>query len=141
MKRLLAYLSLVVFPFSAFAQQGKWEIKWNGKVLITADTENIAAHIKQLKRNDLKQKGFLEIKFNEAIPNAWKRSFILNDESDNELWRKDSTTKMKISIAQLKNIFRGKKQIIIYTTVSPSNPMMMVRMQHIHLCTLKFPNG
>jgi len=67
------------------------------------------------------------------------RSFLLVDESDNEILRADSTLHARISLAELRRLFAGKKQLVIYTTISPLDPNLAIRIRRVHLCTLQLP--
>ena len=122
------------------AQQiDSWKIKLNNKVLLATSKENEKTNIKKISSAELKKNGFLEISFKEASPNTWKRSFLFFDKEDNQLLAIDSVTYTKTHIATLRKLFAGKKEIRIYTTVSPLDPNIAVRVRRVHLCTLQLP--
>ena len=122
------------------AQQiDSWKIKLNNKVLLATSKENEKANTKKISSAELKKNGFLEISFKEASPNTWKRSFLFFDKEDNQLLAIDSVTYTKTHIATLRKLFAGKKEIRIYTTVSPLDPNIAVRVRRVHLCTLQLP--
>jgi hypothetical protein len=139
MKKIALLFALAFLPLIIFSQEGKWEIRFNNRVIISTGTEDKAANTRIVKAREWKRSGYLEIKFLEGSPNAWKRSFILDDENDAQLWTKDSVTYLKISLMQLRQIFSGRKEINIYTIVAPANPQMAARIRRVHLCTLKIP--
>lgn len=139
MQKLVVFLLLGFLSLSVQAQTGKWMIKLNGKVVVATAEENKDVNTKNIKSSEWKKKGYLEILFTENEPNTWKRSFLFNDESDQQLLTKDSVTKVKIPLAELRKTFAGKREVAIYTIVSPLDPTVMIRMKSIHLCTLKLP--
>ena len=116
-----------------------WKIKLNNKQLLATSKENEKANIKKITSAELKNNGYLEISFKESSPNTWKRSFLFFDKEDNQLLAIDSITYTKIQIATLRELFAGKKEIRIYTTVSPLDPNIAVRIRRVHLCTLQLP--
>ncbi len=136
---------LFFIPFLLFAglliqaQTDNWKIKLHGKLLLSASKENEKANCKKVKSSLWNKNGFLEINFNEAGPDTWWRSFLFYDEQDNEIIRKDSTTYYKVSVSELRKLFGGKKEIRLYTTVSPKDPNLAVRIRRVHLCTLRLP--
>ncbi len=137
MKKRSILFVLIFLPLIFFSQEGKWEIRVNNRVIVSTGTEDKTANTRIIKTRDWKRGGYLEIKFTEESPNAWKRSFILDDENDAQLWSGDSVTYLKISLMQLKQIFPGRKEINIYTIVAPANPQMAARIRRMHLCTIK----
>lgn len=140
MQKLVVLLLLGFMSLTGGAQTGKWMIKLNGKAVIATATENKDVNTKKIKSSDWKKKNsFLEIIFTENEPDTWKRSFLFNDEAGQQLMRRDSVTKIKISLTELRKTFAGKKEISIYTIVSPLDPTALIRMRPIHLCTLKLP--
>lgn len=120
--------------------QDSWTIKWNKKTILFANRENEAANTRILKLPDWKRSGNLGIIYKEAEPDTilW-HSFLLFDEEDHQLLSIEKTLIAKIPIAELRKLFTGKKQIKIYTIVSPRNPNIAVRLRRLHLCTLKLP--
>ncbi len=138
MKKLTLLLSMA-FAFSASAQNNSWKIKLNNKSLLSTSKEDETKNIRKISAATWKKNGFLEISFKEAEPGKWYRSFLLYDKEDNELFRKDSTTKLKIAFADLKKLLNGKKELIIYTTIAPTDPTIAIRVRRVHLCTLQFP--
>lgn len=139
MRKLLMAFILFFTVLICQAQGGKWMIKMNNKALVATGTENTAANTKKIRHSDWKKNNYLEIIFTEAEPDAWKRSFLFSDESDEQLMTADSVTKVKIPLARLRNVFAGKKELTIYTIASPADPSVAVRMRRVHLCTLKLP--
>ncbi|MCC7401415.1 MAG: hypothetical protein IT214_08015 [Chitinophagaceae bacterium] len=120
--------------------QESWEIKWKKKTILTADKEDEAANTRKLKRCQWKKNGDLRIIYEEAGQDTllW-HSFLLFDEQDEQIFSVEKTLDAKIPINKLRELFSGKKQIRIYTIVSPRNPGIRVKMQRVHLCTLQLP--
>ncbi|MCY7309542.1 MAG: hypothetical protein LH619_02075 [Chitinophagaceae bacterium] len=139
MKRTILLTGLLFSTLFLAAQSGSWIIRLNNKTILSTRQENAVKNIKKISSAEWKRSGKLEIIFAEDEKNTWMRYFLLVDESDNELVRKDSTTHAKISLAVLRKAFAGKKLIKIYTTISPLDPNIAIRMRRVHLCTLQLP--
>jgi hypothetical protein len=139
MKKFFLVNFVLLLATTCPCQDGKWMIKINGKPLLITSTEDKAANTKIIKSSVWRKSGYLELIYTESEPNAWKRSFQLVDENDNQLLSRDSTTKIKIPLYQLRKIFAGKKELTIYTVVAPANPDIMIRIRRVHLCTMKLP--
>lgn len=137
MKRFLLIATVILSGIFAHAQEGKWKIKINGKTLLYTSIEDEKNNTKKISSSDWRKPGYLEIIYTEADPSFWRRSFLFNDEKDNQLLSKDSTTKAKIPFSTLRKLFAGKKEVVIYTVASPVNPDIAVRIRRVHLCTLK----
>lgn len=119
----------------ADAQEASWKIKLNNKTLLATSKENEEKNI--IKAEEWKKDGYVEISFTEAEPDTWWRSFLFYDEYDTEIIRKDSILTYRLFVKHLIKKFAGKKQIRIYTTVSPKDPNLGVRIRRVHLCTLR----
>lgn len=145
MKRIFILAGLIVIGMATQAQhtaapkKDSWKIKLNNKVLLATSKEDEKANTKKISSSELKKNGYLEISFKESSPNTWKRSFLFFDKKDNQLLAIDSVTYTKIQITTLRKLFAGQKEIIIYTTVSPLDPNIAVRIRRVHLCTLQLP--
>ena len=120
--------------------QDSWTIKLNNKLLLNSSKEDEQSNTKKVSRIEWRKSGYLEITYKEAEKSAFYHSFLLYDENDNQLWTRDSVLHIKIAINSLRKLFADKKKIVIYTLISPRNPMMVgVRTRRIHLCTLLLP--
>lgn len=137
MKKVIALASLLFCLTAIEAQSGSWNIKLNGKLLLSTSKEDEKINCKKVKAAQWSKNGYLEINFTEDEPDTWWRSFLFYDEQDNELLRKDSTTSYKILAKELFKLFSGKKEIRIYTTIAPRDPNLAIRMRRVHLCTLR----
>ena len=140
MKYFFSIVSLIALSQFANAQdEDSWTIKLNNQTLLTTSKEDVATNTKRVKKFDWRKNGTLEVVFKEHEKSVWIRSFLFCDENDNQLLAKDSVSHTKISVGTLRSLFAGKKKIVIYTVVAPSNPMIAVRIRRIHLCTLLLP--
>ena len=139
MKKTFLFAGLIMISLSLNSQQTSWKIKINGKTLLTASIESPETNTRKVKQAEWKKNGSLEIQYTEEEPGVWWRSFLFYDTEDNELMRTDSSDKIKVQLSKLRNLFKGKKEIIIYTTVAPRDPNLAVRIRRVHLCTLKLP--
>ncbi|OSZ81520.1 hypothetical protein CAP36_09890 [Chitinophagaceae bacterium IBVUCB2] len=137
MKKLFLLLTLILTTLITDAQKNSWNIKLNNKIVLSTTKEDEEKNIVKIKTQEGKKEGYLEIKFTEAEPDTWWRSFLFYDEDDNEVLRKDSVTSYKIKLGLLRKSFSGKKLIRIYTTISPKDPNLAVRIRRVHLCTLR----
>jgi hypothetical protein len=120
--------------------QDSWKIKLNDTLSLNTNQENEIKNIKKISAAEWKKNGYLEINYKESEPNnKWKRSFLFFDKEDNQLLTKNNITSLRIPVALLRKLFAGKKEIRIYTIVSPTDPNMAVRIRRVHLCTLQLP--
>lgn len=138
--RIIVLISILFFTQKITYAQDEWKIKWNKKTILHSNKENEAANTLKIKPAYWKKNGSLEIIYKEAVPDTilW-HSFLLFDEADYQLLSREKTLKAIIPIQTLRKIFAGKKQIKIYTIVSPRNPNIAVRIRRVHLCTLQLP--
>ncbi|HET6995580.1 MAG TPA: hypothetical protein VFI06_11395 [Chitinophagaceae bacterium] len=145
MKKIFTVLTLGL-ALSSFkaknAEPDSWKITWNKKVILQTSKSDESANTRKIKSGDLKKNYTLDISYKESDPKKekeWIRSFMIFDEKDAELLRKDSTRQAKISAAELKKLFAANKKLKIYTIAIPSDPEMAarVRVRRVHLCTLQ----
>jgi hypothetical protein len=118
-------------------KKDSWKISLNKKTVLISSESNELLNTKKIKSTEWNKNGYLEIIYKEADSGFWRRSFQFDDEAGNQLFTRDSTTKAKIPLSVLRKLFTGKKEVRIYMVVSPLNPAIAVRMQRVHLCTLK----
>jgi hypothetical protein len=145
MKKIFLLLSLgltYLLLQAQNAQPDSWKIKWNKKVILETSKTNETANTRKIKSADLKKNYVLEISYKESDAKKekeWIRSFMVFDESDNEILRKDSTRNTMITASELKKLFGDKKKIKIYTIAIPADPDLAarVRVRRAHLCTLE----
>jgi hypothetical protein len=138
MKNLLFILSFI--SLSCFMQaQDSWKISLNNVSVLTSSKSDESINIKKIKSTEWKKNGFLEVTYKETTPSNWLHSLQFSDEKGNPLLMKDSTLSAKISIATLRKLFAGKKELKIYMIINPPNPMMMAPSRMLHLGTLKLP--
>ena len=139
MKKIIVFTCLFFTGLFVRAQAGSWVIKLNNKTILSTRLEDAQKNSRKIKASDWKKSGKLEILFKEDEKNMWIRSFILVDEGDNEILRKDSTVHVGIALHELRKLCSGKKQLIIYTTIAPLDPNLAIRIRRVHLCTLQLP--
>lgn len=145
MKKLFLLLSFICINMLSQSQSLKadaWIIKWNNKTILETGKENQSLNTKKIKKTDLDKKYCLEITYKEADRTKekdWNRSFLIYGETDNEIFRKDSTRNAKIPAIELKKLFGDQKKIRIYTMTIPTDPNLAarVRVRRVHLCTLE----
>src|SRR6478672_11338490 len=101
--RALLIATMAIASLSCMAQnkQDSWKVTLNSKVLLNTSTEDPTKNVVKIKSSDLKKSGYLEVKYKDAEPNTWIRSFTLNDEKDAELLRKDSSSTFRLPVSAL----------------------------------------
>jgi hypothetical protein len=140
MKKLLLFTISVLSVLVTMAQNGTWKIKLNTKTILSATKEDEVKNKKTIKLAEWKKTGNLEIIFTEQDKDIWfYRHILLFDNEDNPLFQKDSTNIVKIPLKTLRKLAAGKKEIKIYTTISPKDPNLAIRIRRVHLCTLRLP--
>jgi hypothetical protein len=139
MKKMIIMAGILFHGIFSQAQSGSWKILLNNKTILSTGKEDEKENCKKIKASTWNKSGNLTIEYTEDEPGVWFRSFLFYDKDDNELLRKDSTTRFTISFAALKKLYRDKKEIIIYTTIAPVDPNMAIRIRRVHLCTLRLP--
>ena len=143
MKRFVTIFGLLITTFFTHAQlvppqrEDSWKISLNKKTVLISSESNELLNTKKIKSADWNKNGFLEINYKEADTGFWRRSFQFDDEVGNQLFSKDGSTNAKIPMSVLRKLFYGKKEVRIYTVASPLNPNIAIRIQRVHLCTLK----
>jgi hypothetical protein len=139
MKKVLFLTGILFTTLFVHAQKGSWVIRLNNKTILSARQEDVVKNVRTIKAAEWKKSGQFEIAFKEDDKDMWIRSFQFTDEQDNDLLRKDSTVHVRIPLAELRKLLAGKKQLIIYTTISPTDPNLAIRIRRVHLCTLQLP--
>ena len=139
---MMLLLSLSWLALGAAGQTDSWTISWNRKVLLKATQENDSANHRSLRRSELTRNRYLEISFREGQSKnlkALRRSFLIFDENDREVWKKDSTRLARIDGATLLKLAEGHTTLKIYTIAVPSDPRLAarVRVRRVHLCSLE----
>src|SRR6185503_406854 len=103
---LLLSLSFVYMLLQAQkAQPDSWKITWNKKVIIESSKSDETTNIRKIKAADFKKNYVLQISYKESDPKKikeWNRTFMIFNESDNEISRKDSTRNWRITASELK---------------------------------------
>lgn len=104
---LIATLFLNHIMISA---QDSWKIRWNKKIILTANKEDETGNTRKINLSDWNKNGTLDILYREAEPDTilW-HSFLLFDEEDHQLMAKEKTLTAKISIPELRKLYTGKK--------------------------------
>lgn len=136
MKKIFLFGSLFIATLISHAQDS-WTIKLNNNLVLTSSREDEKANTKKIRSADWKKNGNLEIRYKQSDSFLWIRSFLFCDEQDNQLLSKDSVTYSLLPLTAIRKLFSGKREIRIYTIVSPANPKMAIRVRRVHLCTLK----
>lgn len=142
MKKVYFFIAVLLFSATLLSAQDSRKVKLNNKTILNTTNEDEAANSKPITAAEWANNGSLEVCYKEKKPQKdWRRSIFFVDENDNELIRKDGVTKVKISVAELKQAFAGKKQIRIFTISLPTDPDLAarVRVRRVHLCTLELP--
>lgn len=139
MRRILFLTTFIISCMFSHAQDS-WKIKLNNKLILSADKEDEVVNTRKVKLSEWEKNGNLEIRYKETVPDTilW-HSFLFFDEKDSQLLSKEKTLFAKIPLAELRELFAGKRKVRIYTIVSPRNPHFAVKIRRVHLCTLELP--
>ncbi|MEO5947146.1 MAG: hypothetical protein ABIP79_10060 [Chitinophagaceae bacterium] len=137
--KIILFALIFISTINTNAQMGTWKIKLNTKEIVSTAKEDMQTNWKKLESSVWGNPGTLEISFKENDPDAWLRTFLFYDEYDKSIFSTDSTTKFSISLEKLRSLYKGKKSMIIYTVVSPTDPNIAIRMRRVHLYTFKLP--
>jgi negative regulator of sigma E activity len=130
-------LSSILLAMYASAQDS-WKITHNGKQCLQTSVESVETNSFTIKAADLKKKGLLSVQYTEAEKQKdWKRSIILFDEKDTELYRKDKNI-LQLQNSTLAVLSKKAKKISIYTLSLPTDPKLaaVVRVRRVHLATI-----
>ena len=138
MKKLSLFMLLSLTTAMAFAQDS-FQVVLHKKIVLSSAEFNAEKNVKLIKSTDWKKNGNLEVTYKVASPSAlWSYKLQFADEKGNMLLQKDSSY-AKITTQSLRQLFAGKKQIIISIMIAPSDPMIMAPAKMKQLATLKLP--
>lgn len=140
MKKAVLIAIILSLGFMSFAQNGDWKVCINKKTLLQTSAEDEEKNVKTITAKEWKKSGYLELTFTETEKDIWfYRHFMIVDKDETDFYRLDSTNKIKIPLAELRKKAAEKKELIIYTTISPKDPNLAIRIRRVHLITLKLP--
>ena len=138
MKKISLLLLLVMTSALGFAQDS-FQVVLHKKIVMSSAEFSAEKNVKLIKSSDWKKNGFLEVTYKVASPSAlWSYKLQFTDEKGNMLLQKDSSY-AKITTQSLRQLFAGKKQIIISIMIGPKDPLMMAPAKMKQLATLKLP--
>jgi hypothetical protein len=140
MKNLTLLFIATVVTLCSFAQKGKWKVCLNKKTVLETTKEDEAKNVRTISLKEWKKNGYFELSYKESDTDIWfYRHFMIVDKDETDFYRLDSTNTIKIPLAELRKKTAGKKEIFIYTTISPKDPTVAIRIRRVHLVTLKIP--
>ena len=138
MKKISLLLLLVMTSALGFAQDS-FQVVLHKKIVMSSAEFSAEKNVKLIKSTDWKKNGNLEVTYKVASPSAlWSYKLQFADEKGNMLLQKDSSY-AKITTQSLRQLFAGKKQIIISVMIGPKDPLMMAPAKMKQLATLKLP--
>ena len=138
MKKLSLFMLLSLTTALAFAQDS-FQVVLHKKIVLSSAEFSAEKNVKLIKSTDWKKNGNLEVTYKVASPSAlWSYKLQFADEKGNMLLQKDSSY-AKITTQSLRQLFAGKKQIIISIMIGPKDPLMMAPAKMKQLATLKLP--
>ncbi len=138
MKKISLLLLLVMTSALGFAQDS-FQVVLHKKIVMSSAEFSAEKNVKLIKSSDWKKNGNLEVTYKVASPSAlWSYKLQFADEKGNMLLQKDSSY-AKITTQSLRQLFAGKKQIIISIMIGPKDPLMMAPAKMKQLATLKLP--
>jgi len=144
MKNIFLLIALTLLICSFCTQDGvSWMVTFCNKELLVATREDQNKNIVPVNPADLDKPGkYFTLSYWEMNTinrkNAWKRSIITFDESNNQLIKKDNSA-INLSTNELKNLFNKIKKIKLFAFFIPSDPSQaaFVRIRRLHLCTFE----
>ncbi len=134
MKLLVLFLCLSLTASS----QESWKIRVNDKLILTSAREDEAKNVRAVKSA---RPNSLAINLTDKkAKKGWTRSIIIVDENDQELFRKDKVTTLRLNSTQLRKLLSSGKTLRIFTISLPDDPELAarIRVRRVHLCTLNF---
>ena len=138
MKKISLLLLLVMTSALGFAQDS-FQVVLHKKIVMSSAEFSAEKNVKLIKSTDWKKNGNLEVTYKVASPSAlWSYKLQFADENGNMLLQKDSSY-AKITTQSLRQLFAGKKQIIVSIMIGPKDPLMMAPAKMKQLATLKLP--
>ena len=138
MKKISLLLLLVMTSTLGFSQDS-FQVVLHKKIVMSSAEFSAEKNVKLIKSTDWKKNGNLEVTYKVASPSAlWSYKLQFADENGNMLLQKDSSY-AKITTQSLRQLFAGKKQIIISIMIGPKDPLMMAPAKMKQLATLKLP--
>lgn len=138
MKKISLLLLLVMTSALGFAQDS-FQVVLHKKIVMSSAEFSAEKNVKLIKSSDWKKNGNLEVTYKVASPSAlWSYKLQFADEKGNMLLQKDSSY-AKITTQSLRQLFAGKKQIIVSIMIGPKDPLMMAPAKMKQLATLKLP--
>ncbi|MFM2337470.1 MAG: hypothetical protein RL115_663 [Bacteroidota bacterium] len=141
MKKIgLLLIATTIATVGLFAQKGKWKVCLNKKTLLETTQEDASKNVRTISLKEWNKNGYLELQYKETEKDIWfYRHFMIVDKDETDFYRIDSANTIKIPLAALRKKTAGKKEIYIYTTISPKDPTLAIRIRRVHLVTLKVP--
>ena len=132
-------ISLLVMTSALGFAQDSFQVVLHKKIVMSSAEFSAEKNVKLIKSTDWKKNGNLEVTYKVASPSAlWSYKLQFADEKGNMLLQKDSSY-AKITTQSLRQLFAGKKQIIISIMIGPKDPLMMAPAKMKQLATLKLP--
>ncbi len=120
--------------------QDSWKVYLNKTECLKSNEENESKNIISITQASLNKTGELAITYIEDEPQKdWRRIISIFDKNDNELFKKENVRMLKIPNARVKNLFKNKSSLHIYTWALPNDPDLAarIRIRRVHLCTIK----
>jgi len=139
MKLIITAITLCMMSTIGLGQETSWRILVNNKTIISSHVSDESVNIKPVRSSEWKKSGYLEVNYKDQPVSNWKHSLRFADEQGNELLVKDNSKSAKVTLASLRKLFTGKKQLKVYIVISPPNQMMAAPTRMVHLGTLKLP--
>lgn len=137
MKIFIALL-LLLGTFNKGYSQDSWKIIHNGVPLLQSKVEDAEKNTIAIRIPALSKTGFLSVVYSEKPKQKdWKRTIMIVDDDDSELWRKEGSA-VKIENIVLRSYFKKSSILKVYTMALPSDPekAALVRVRRVHLATI-----
>jgi len=144
-KYFILCISAVALSAAKAEPNESWQILFNNKVIFKGNSDQPDPRA-SLKVSSFKATDQITIKyFMSNADNNWKRTFLVNDESEKNfvtLGLNKQTGSVSFQAGKLKELMGKKKPVYIYTVSVPKDPSLAasVRVRRILLCKLEWNN-
>lgn len=138
--KIFIYLFLIINSFSRLhAQIDSWEVSIDNKVLLNGSAQDSAENMIYIKKVLFSQSKKIYIHFKSNINTMWKRKVWIDDETGKtrkSYFPPSPNQTIAIPTKEIKRIAKNSKTISIWSTLSPLNNDILIRIRRVLLCKI-----
>ena len=139
-KSIVLLVFILLSGLISRSQSVSVEIKLDNRIIFQDTSDNKDKIPVLVSISNRKKPRVLEFLFTELETNVWfYRNLQISDIDENQLFNKDSITSVKILLKQLKKLANSRKELQVYSTITPKDKTIAIRMKRQYICTLKLP--